>query len=389
MFLTLFASVLTFPIVLPDPVELTLLVAVPKGTPASEVVHIAGNADALGAWAADGMQLTRQADGRFKGIVSVPPGTRIEFKCTLGSWESVEKSASGADIPNRVLVATESATHEFTVERWAHAGPVSTLTGDIRFHKAFKSKVLDNERTLAIYLPPGYDTAKDQRYPVLYMHDGQNLFDAGSSFIGVEWRVDETVERLIKAGKIPPLIVVGIYNNADRMNEYTPSPDAARKSGGKGDAYTRFVIDEVKPFIDKTYRTKPGRDHTAVAGSSLGGLISLHMAVERPEVFSKCGVISPALMWDAAALLKRIEASPTPLKRVKVWLDMGTKEGDTLATFRTALDHSRKLADLLKKSGLQDGTDYKYMEAEGAVHNEGAWAERFDQVLIFFYGRSK
>lgn len=372
-----------------NPVELTFIVAGPKGVADAEVIHVSGNVDSLGAWSADGLQLQRQADGRFAGTFTVPAGTRVEFKFTLGSWESVEKTAAGGDVPNRTLMALASGTHEFTVARFANQAPKSSVVGDVRYHQNFASKILKNERTLVVYVPPGYDKEKSERYPVLYMHDGQNLFDAGSSFIGVEWKVDETVERLIKEGKIPPIIVVGIYNNAERMNEYTPTRDAERKAGGRGAKYARFVIEEVKPFIDKTYRTKPGREDTAIAGSSLGGLISLYMGMEHGDVFSKVGVISPALMWDEASLLKKIEAKPDVLKGLRIWLDMGTKEGSSLESFKRATDYTQRLVTVMKKSGLKEGMDYNYIEAEGAVHNEGAWAERFDQVLVFLYGAGR
>ncbi|MBI5763156.1 MAG: hypothetical protein HZA51_06495 [Planctomycetes bacterium] len=404
-----------------DAVELTFIVAGPKGMAEAEVIHVSGNVDSLGAWAADGLQLQRQGDGRFAGTFSVPTGTRVEFKFTLGSWEGVEKTAAGGDVPNRTLTALASGTHEFTVARWGNQPQKSSIVGGVRYHQKFASKILKNERTLIVYLPPGYDAGKGGanesraaagresngglsttrptkgearekgglRYPVLYMHDGQNLFDAGSSFIGVEWQVDETVERLIKEGKIPPIIVVGIYNNAERMNEYTPTRDAERKAGGHGEKYARFVIEEVKPFIDKTYRTRPGREDTAVAGSSLGGLISLYMGVEHGDVFSKCGVISPALMWDESSLLNKIATKPEVLKGLRIWLDMGTKEGSSLESFKRATDHTQRLVKIMKKGGLREGVDFKYMEVEGAVHNEGAWAERFDRVLVFLYGEGK
>lgn len=372
-----------------NPVELTFIVAGPKGMADAEVIHVSGNVDSLGAWSADGLQLQRRADGRFAGAFSVPAGTRVEFKFTLGSWEGVEKTAAGGDVPNRTLMALASGTHEFTVARWGNQPQKSSIVGDVRYHQKFASKILKNERTLVVYVPPGYEKEKSERYPVLYMHDGQNLFDAGSSFLGVEWQVDETVERLIKEGKIPPIIVVGIYNNAERMNEYTPTRDAARKAGGHGVMYAQFVIEEVKPYIDKTYRTKPGREDTAVAGSSLGGLISLYMGVEHGDVFSKVGVISPALMWDEASLLAELKFKPGPLKRLRVWLDMGTKEGGALPMFNSALGYTRELREIMEKVEMRKGVDFKYMEAEGAVHNEGAWAERFDQVLLFLYGKEK
>src|ERR1043166_372084 len=276
----------------PNKVSVEFVVSPPPGT---SDVFLSGGAPELGLWRPDGVKMTAGPDGRFHVTVDIAAGTDVEFKFTRGSWDSVEKSAEGGEIPNRKLKIPRAGKYEYTVERWADSGvpiplgpkkpPKHSLTGDIRFHDAFPSKFLKDERPLIVYLPPGYKSNADLHYPVLYMHDGQNLFDAATSFIGVEWQADETAEKLIKAGKIPPIIIVGIYNTLDRMNEYTPTRDAKRGTGGKGEAYTKFVLQEVKPFIDKTYRTKHGRDDTAIAGSSLGGLISLDMAYKHPEGF--------------------------------------------------------------------------------------------------------
>jgi predicted alpha/beta superfamily hydrolase len=169
-----------------------------------------------------------------------------------------------------------------------------TLTGDIRYNKNFHSKLLNNDRDVIVYLPPDYETNKNKRFSVFYMHDGQNLFDGSTSFIpGQEWRVDETAQSLINAHKIEPLIVVGIYNTGkDRVNEYTPTQDSKYKTGGNADLYGRMLVEELKPFIDQTYRTKRDAAHTGLGGSSLGGLVSLYLGLKYTDVFSKLAVIS-------------------------------------------------------------------------------------------------
>ena len=186
-----------------------------------------------------------------------------------------------------------------------------TLTGDIRAHKSFHSKILNNDREVIVYLPPGYDASKNKRYSVFYMHDGQNLFDGATSFIpGQEWRVDETAERLIAAGKIEPLIVVGVYNTKDRIDEYTPAADAKYKLGGKADLYGRMLVEELKPFIDSQYRTKHDARHTGLMGSSLGGLASLYLALKYPQVFGRAGVVSPSVWFAGRHIVHYVESQP-------------------------------------------------------------------------------
>src|SRR5437762_8082819 len=201
-----------------------------------------------------------------------------------------------------------------------------TLTGDIRLHKSFHSKILANDRDIIVYLPPGYDTNKAKRYSVFYIHDGQNLFDGATSFIpGQEWRVDEVAQSLIAAGKIDPLIIVGIYNaGVERVNEYTAALDPKYKAGGKADLYGRFLVEEVKPFIDKTYRTEQDAKHTGLGGSSLGGLISLYLGLKYPTVFTRIADVSPAVWWADNQIVRFTEVQsrrPT----LRIWLDIGIK----------------------------------------------------------------
>jgi predicted alpha/beta superfamily hydrolase len=201
------------------------------------------------------------------------------------------------------------------------AGP-----GSLRHHRFFPSLLLGNARTLVVYLPPGYDADIARRYPVFYLHDGQNVFEAATSAFGVEWEADDTATRLIHEGQIPPLIMVGIYNTPDRINEYTLSYDRTANAGGKGKVYGRFVMEEVKPFIDKTYRTLKDREHTAVGGSSLGGLITLGMARFHHEQISMAAIMSPSLWWGRCRILGEIARDYDWMKSMRFWLDMGTRE---------------------------------------------------------------
>lgn len=379
------------------PVTVTLLVELPPGTPEGPI-YAAGSHAALGDWRADGLRLER--DGlTARASLTVPRGTLLEYKITRGSWSTVEKDSAFRERPNRRLFAapgtgadSPAMVESITVEAWGDSAPpiAHTLTGDIRFHERFASRFLGNERTLRVYLPPGYDSATRRRYPVLYMHDGQNIFDAATSFIGVEWGVDEACEKLIAAGRIPPLIVVGIDNTTDRAGEYTAVAGTYRgePNGGRGRLYNRFLLEEVKPFIDATYRTKPGRAHTVVMGSSLGGLVSLDLALQHPDHFAAAGVVSPALWWADHEILGRVESGAARLpaaRRTRLWIDMGTAEGSSLETFKECIAEVRRLAGGLRAAGWRENRDFTLFEDEGADHSERAWNGRIERILAWLY----
>jgi predicted alpha/beta superfamily hydrolase len=272
----------------------------------------------------------------------------------------------------------------------ASAQQPHTLTGDIRAHKSFHSKILNNDRDVIVYLPPGYGASKSKRYPVFYMHDGQNLFDGATSFIpGQELRVDETAQVLIAAGKIEPLIIVGIYNTGkDRINEYTPAADAKYKMGGQADLYGRLLVEELKPFIDGTYRTQRAAEHTGLGGSSLGGLVSLYLGLKYSNVFGRLAVVSPSVWFADKHIVHYVEALPKKPK-VRVWLDIGTKEGRTPEEAQQTVEGARLLKETLLKKGWRLGKDLSYLEAEGAEHNERAWAARTERMLEFLFPRNK
>jgi predicted alpha/beta superfamily hydrolase len=247
-------------------------------------------------------------------------------------------------------------------------------------HEAFHSEFLPDDRTVTVYLPPGYEAGVDQRYPVLYLQDGQNLFDPALAFKkGEHWRVGETATQLIDAAQVPPLIIVGIDNTGPRrLHEYTHTHDR-RRGGGGADAYGRLLVEELKPFIDRQYRTMPEAAATGIGGSSLGGLVSLYLALKYPHVFSRVAVMSPSVWWDRRSILRYVrEARPKP--RLRVWVDIGTREG------RHHVDNAQLLKVGLIKAGWVEGEDLHYEEVPGGTHSEGAWAARFERVLVFLYG---
>ena len=246
-------------------------------------------------------------------------------------------------------------------------------------HERFHSQFLEDDRDITVFLPPGYEDQPDRRYPVLYLHDGQNLFEAEKAFKkGEHWRAGETATALIQAYAIDPLVIVGVANTGPhRLHEYTPTHDR-RRGGGGADAYGQLLIEELKPFIDTAYRTLPDAAHTAIGGSSLGGLVSLYLALKRPDVFSRAAVLSPSVWWDRRAILRNVrEARPKP--RLRLWVDIGTREG------RHHVDTARLLKSGLIKAGWEEEVDLHYEEITGATHGESAWAARLDRVLQWLF----
>ncbi len=265
--------------------------------------------------------------------------------------------------------------HHRQMNKWqAYGGTetaTSTVAGNVQVLKAFHSPELDNERDIAVYLPPGY-LGGHKRYPVVYMHDGQNLFDEATSFAG-EWQVDETMERWSPRGM--EAIIVGIPNaGPKRLDEYSPFVDR-RGMGGDGDAYLDFIVHTLKPRIDADWRTLPGRSHTGTVGSSMGGLISLYALFAHADAFGFVGAMSPSCWFANHAIFRYIrERSYIP---GKIYLDMGTSEG------RMMVEDARRMRALLRRKGYRSGHDLLYVEEQGAAHNEAAWAGRLGTALHF------
>ena len=262
--------------------------------------------------------------------------------------------------------------------------PEHTLTGNIQEHRGFKSKILGNRRDVLVYLPSGYRRFSKRRYPVLYLQDGQNVFDAATSFSHVEWGVDETAQALIRKKLVEPLIIVAIANvGDDRIHEYAPSrgvidSGAKRKKRSKGMAwkYGEFLIKELKFYIDRKYRTKREAESTGLGGSSLGGLLTLSLGLWFPQVFNRLLVMSPSVWWDDQVIVTMVEQLEHKLP-LKIWLDTGTNE--------PGWERARALRDAFVERGWKLFDDLQYHEFEGADHSEGAWATRVDPALRFLF----
>lgn len=251
-------------------------------------------------------------------------------------------------------------------------------SGELRKHEKFRSRFLRNQRDLIVYTPPGYFDQLGRRFPVLYLHDGQNLFDGATSFIpGQDWHVGQTADLCIQSGVVEPLIIVGMYNTKARIREYTPT-HVPKLGGGRADRYAKFLLEEVKPFVDREYRTLSDSQQTGIGGSSLGGLVSLYLGLKHARVFGKIAALSPSVWWNQM-VIQRFVLSTGIEPRPRIWLDIGTREGPRI------VHDVEKFRDALLEKGWQLERDLHYERVEGAEHNEAAWARRVAPFLQFLY----
>jgi len=263
---------------------------------------------------------------------------------------------------------------------------VEAATGDLRLHE-FHSRFFRNTRFLRVWLPPGYDDSENsaRRYPVLYLNDGQNLFEPSTSFTGVEWQVDETAERLIREEQVPPMMIVGIDNAAkDRFREYMPhrslNPMMLRVQGNR---YPNFLMKEVMPFVARNYRVAPGPENTGLGGSSLGALISLYTVAVHPGWFGRLLIESPSLWASNRQMIK--DSRTIKQWPERIFLATGTAEAGSEDRNRSVVDDVRELAGIFHRAGLDDRR-FRLMIDEGATHHESAWARRFPEALSFLFG---
>jgi enterochelin esterase-like enzyme len=275
---------------------------------------------------------------------------------------------SGAHPPNELVASPD-------------ASKAATTHPRLRLHSGFSSHYLPDKRDLIVYVPPGYDKDPDRTYPVLYLQDGQNLFDPRTSFIpGRTWEVREHADTAIRAGEVEPLIIVGIYNTGDRrLAEYTPERDG-KMGGGEAAQYGLTLTREILPFIASRYRVRTDRDSTGLGGSSLGGLVTLYLGLRHATQFGKLAVLSPSVWWNHKSILGYVnEYAPEIWDRPRLWLDVGDKEGK-----RTVHD-AEMLNRRLKANHWRPGETLHFEKVHGGTHDEASWAHRVRPMLKFLF----
>jgi predicted alpha/beta superfamily hydrolase len=358
-----------------------VITEVPKDTPADAPVTLAGG---VNGWnpEASGFAFTAAPDGTRTLKLELREGLAFEYRLTRGSWDTVERNADGSERRARTLEVRGDARVELRVERWTDTPGRAlvargTLTGTFEQIKDVKSPQLGNTRDLTVYLPPSYRKGT-KRYPVLYLHDGQNVFNELTAFIKREWRADEAAEALAARGH--EVILVAISNiGSRRASEYLPFKTRFNGYEARGEEYAAFVAKTVKPLIDARYRTLPGPTHTGIAGSSFGGIISLYTGLSYPNVFGFVGSFSPSLWVADHGMFHWVKEHPAP-KGMRVWLDMGDHEGDMPGERLYMQEMTEHLGDELRGQGAQVRVQF----GKDGWHNEDAWAQRFPTALEWF-----
>lgn len=353
-----------------------ILSHVPTYTINDAQIFIAGN---FNSWnpGDSNYKLHKNANEKYQIKLNLVQGTKIEFKFTQGTWATVEKGANFEEISNRKYTIGNNDTLYLTIENWSNSSSNSTASDNVQIlADSFYIPQLERYRTIRIFLPADYQTSQ-KKYPVIYMHDGQNLFDDATSFSG-EWKVDESLNSLFSEG-FPPVIVVGIDNGGtERINELTPWTNP-EYGGGDGDKYVKFIIETLKPYIDSHFRTLSNRENTSIWGSSLGGLISLYAVLEYPEIFGKAGVFSPSL-WFNDSIYKLAANSDISFKN-KIYILAGGNEGDG-----SVIQDCQKLIDSLKKNNYCIDS-VKFKSVPSGTHSESFWSTEFPDAFKWLFSK--
>ncbi len=357
--------------------QVTFIVrSLPSYTPAGDSLYIAGS---FNGWepGVEAFMLHKNADNKWSiTLAAQTNGTVIKFKFTRGSWATVEKGPGGEEISDRSFTFGSTDSVDITIANWADGGggSNSTAAANVKIISTdFYMPQLNRTRRIWVYFPPDYETS-GLSYPVLYMHDGQNLFDAATSFAG-EWEVDETLNELALQGKYVPL-VVGIDNGGnDRIDEYTPWANS-QYGGGDGDKYMQFIVETLKPYIDQNYRTLPDRENTGIMGSSIGGLISQYGLLKYQDVFSKAGLFSPSYWFSDSVWTFTYETGKQ--QDMRFYQLCGTSESAGM------VGDMQRMNDSLISIGFSQDKVFNKIVA-GGQHNEKLWREAFGEAYIWLF----
>ncbi len=354
--------------------QVSISLTVSENTPPDDSIYIAGS---FNNWNPKAFAFRLSKEGSVYRIVLPSGSETAKFKFTRGSWETVEGTATGGFVPDRTFNYSTGLQLNLNVLGWEDkksggGGTGSTALPNVKvISDTFFMPALNRKRRIWIYLPNDYASSA-KMYPVLYMHDGQNLFDNQTSFSG-EWGIDEAMSNMEKSG-YSGCIVVGVDNGgAQRLNEYSPFVNFAY-GGGQGEEYASFLVQTLKPYIDVKYRTLKDRANTMIAGSSMGGLISMYVAIKYPEIFSRVGVFSPAY-WFSDSLLQFIKQQ-TISEPIRFFHISGANESASMVGLMQRYD------SLLATEGYSNVDRKLVVKADGA-HSEWFWKREFPEAFTW------
>ena len=359
------------------PAQITFKIAsLPENTPKDAKIFMASS---LNNWNASDVNFEFKKDEGGKLTLAIPKtAANFEYKLTQGSWDFAEGDAKGNALANRKY-KKEVDENSVNIEILSWQKPIekkNTLSPNVTvLSENFNIPQLKTTRKIWIYLPPDYATS-NKKYPVVYMEDGQNLFNDATSFSG-EWKVDETLNALFSQHKTDA-IVIGIENNsAERLNEYSPWINK-KYGGGKGDLYADFLAKTLKPFVDKHYRTFTQAKYTGLIGSSMGGLISFYAGVKYPDKFGKLGIFSPSFWFAPEDLNFYLRKNAKKLKTSKIYFLAGLKESEDMVT-----DIKKTETELLKQ-GVPAKNIFTKFDADG-THSESYWSREFGKAFEWLF----
>ena len=358
-------------------VTLRLVATPPFYTPLIDPIHVAGTFNSWDPGLATG-QMAKQPDGTYTFTINGTSGQTVEYKYARGNWDRVETQLNGTFRPNRTFTFQNGLTITDTVQNWQDLLGWHTAVGNTHILTMdFAIPQFNRTRRIWVYLPQDYYTTQDS-FPVLYMHDGQNLFDAVTTAFGTEWAIDEAMEMLQDSGYIPA-IIVGIDNGGmDRIAEYTPWVHQ-QYGGGDGELYMSWVVNNLKPFIDNYFRTRSDRAHTGLMGSSLGGLISLYGGLQYPSTFSKLGVFSPSFWYsDSCYQQVRTQGHQQPMR---IYLLAGGQESSGM------VPDMLKMEDTLLANGFSTAELRTIVKQDGQ-HSEWFWAREFPEAFKWLFAET-
>ena len=344
-------------------------------------VFIAGSLPALGNWNPGKVPMKSLGNHKWSFQLDTKSDYPIEYKYTQGSWDKEGANSDGQPLQNFAIRPKTDVTINDRILYWTKGASkkvVGQITGTVKYHRQLKFDGL-LPRDVIVWLPPDYEKS-ERRYPVLYMHDGQNIVDPKTSSFGVDWQIDEILTGLIAADKVKPIIVVGIYNTPQRAKDYLP--------GEQGTKYSNFICNQLKPLIDKTYRTDPSREATAIGGSSAGGICAFRTAWEHPDVFSKAICMSPTFQFKrpdgsiSVDYVPHVAKSKLPDKAPYFYLDNGGVGLEEI--LQPGID---AMLAALQEKGFKPNADFTWKHFPEARHNESAWAKRLPAALQLLFGK--